>query len=895
MTIIQRNNLQCGMVFVSKLTQLCILLIVFFGLDGEGFLFCMDAHADVTVGSGYPRAMDFRHLRTNEVGSYEQFERYTVLLADLTRDDSNVIQPDKLAEALAFKAAHSNACVLVQLNNEAMGLSGTTYTVPAEEAALLGLDTNYVPSTSFKGHWLYRVGSLISQDINNSSATLTVPVDDASKFIFPGTTNYPAAVLYQKLGGVTPNWDHSEYVTITGVNTNLNTVSFERWPGTVWYNYLADRVYLAASAGDIYSCNRYWLYPNTKLFRTFAPNLTQFCPTNSSGRNAVSWYAGFFTNLWNTEVAPYTPVLDGIEIDANAFDGGYVVYSHKGLIDCNNDGVADDCQFGGINYWGLGVHKFLCLLREGLGDDALILIDDSGYAGNRSYSVVNGSENENFHSTGEMFSQQLNTYLLWSQVRASYPGPAWSYLQMIGNALPVYSNNSPVNLTLSEVRVGMASAMMGDGVFTYRTGGFDDRDAMYYTSPTTNYWWDEYFAGAKCKMNWLGHPRGGPVMTKLLGGANRLPASDFSNGLAGTWTLLTYPGYVATGPAVVTDPGNGNVLKVTVSQLNMINAPAGAIVLKNTCVSDVVQGNEYVLSFWLRSDNVYSNIDASYSGLGLGFTVGIKVNEVYYPTNLYRLQSCPEGFRYYLTFHAPATGTPEVQFRFGSELGRYYLDDIRLESGCAEVMYRVFDNGMVLMNGSTNGGFTFNLDTYTNDTDGVIVKYKRLTHSSGRDAWPNSGQDAEGTLGLTKEDAIFLIKRNEFLFDTNDNAEGWYGQNGIAYSLPVTNGCLNYSAVSTGFIRTGSLSAKKIDCNVFDQLKIRLKNQTGSTTGVCYFVAGTNTMWSGKTFSIGGSPDYTEYSLDMSTHAAWYGELRYLRLDILGGSGPVSIDSIKIE
>ncbi|MCD9020673.1 right-handed parallel beta-helix repeat-containing protein [Cohnella silvisoli] len=135
-------------------------------------------------------------------------------------------------------------------------------------------------------------------------------------------------------------------------------------------------------------------------------------------------------------------------------------------------------------------------------------------------------------------------------------------------------------------------------------------------------------------------------------------------------------------------------------------------------------------------------------------------------------------------------------------------------------------------------------------------------------------------------------------FNAPGNLEGWTAQNnisGFAQSGTAVNGTITgpdpYIVSSIG-VNTPISSNKTIT--------IRMKNTSSSNVGQIYFTTTTDGVWNdAKSISFGltvNDPNYTVYTIDMSSVPGWTGTLSQLRIDPEQGasSGSFSIDYIRI-
>jgi len=694
------------------------------------------------LSAGYPRAMDFRHLSPDSIAT---FECETALLVDFIGN--------KIEAAREFKRRYPDRLVLMQVNDEPNGLWGSWHTVPREFALKEGLRCrpDVMPMPEFRGYWLLMPGEVVRWDIPGDVEEFEIPVEHPERFVrvIRGVERLPDVLIYAIENGK-PNYLRSEYATVVAVDRASKRVRLRRWSGIPdyrWYSFKAGGAYVAPSAGDIYG--------REPLIKTWLPNLTKFCPRDPrTGMDATEWWARHFARLWYEKIARDEPHPDGYEFDAPPFRAPNI------LSDCDNDGVADGCEIDGISYWGLGMHRFFYLLRNGteewrgIGWDVLLLADSSSTLSQRSFDLLNGSENEEFTGFGRRaeFSPQFDLYMLWcTEARA----PRVSYLQ---SRFPceVYHDGSlsdarhhPKFRKAKDVRLAIAAACMGLGIHTYRHGQRSDIEMINSGGGRMRFDWDEYHAGELGRYNWLGAPLGEPRRLEAAVG-RVIFREDFEGGLGG-WTSSFDGDSVAVAPiGLVEDGAKGAALKCEVKKIKMVRpSQTAAVVESGELEGELTKGEEYIVSFDVRADVVYDDVEGKmYSGIWREVGVQLRVGAA--QSLMFCVLAGSKWRRVSLTFVAPETGRARVTFCYGAERGGVFFDNVELRRGCAEVMYRLFEHGLVLMNGSYVRDYEFDIDQI-----GGGRSYRRLRGQ--QDSAINDGTRISGGVRVGRQDALFLM------------------------------------------------------------------------------------------------------------------------------------------
>ncbi len=134
-------------------------------------------------------------------------------------------------------------------------------------------------------------------------------------------------------------------------------------------------------------------------------------------------------------------------------------------------------------------------------------------------------------------------------------------------------------------------------------------------------------------------------------------------------------------------------------------------------------------------------------------------------------------------------------------------------------------------------------------------------------------------------------------WEFNEDTEGFTSKNIQEFGWQTGGYVGGINASSDPYM----VSADKIstNINVNKTIRIRLKNDTLSTTGKIYFTTTSDTAWSeskAMSFLITANSDFIEYTIDMSGTLGWTGTLKQLRIDPnTAPSGSFSIDYIRIS
>jgi hypothetical protein len=261
-------------------------------------------------------------------------------------------------------------------------------------------------------------------------------------------------------------------------------------------------------------------------------------------------------------------------------------------------------------------------------------------------------------------------------------------------------------------RFTLASALMGDGYYS-----LDAADTGH-----GNVWWEPEYDLDGASKGYLGYPLGPMERIGVPSGPERITNGSFTNGATG-WETLAFH---ATGSLSIdsqvthTSPGAARI------QLSSLTAADGSFKLYQTV--QVESGHGYTLSFWARASVAQDLVLHLYSPSC--------------PSNRclsdQHVQLGTTWQRYEIPF--VASGTAAAGFNlFVSVPGTVWLDDLSMREGDASVYRRNFENGIVLLNYTTEPrtvdlGGTYRHLTVAGSSlyDGAAVTQETLVPSDGR-------------------------------------------------------------------------------------------------------------------------------------------------------------------
>ncbi len=723
---------------------------------------------------GYPRQFSFREVSPKKL---PHLDWMTLVVSDFhlrTRAGSDI----------EFKEKHPDRPVLIQINSEGLGLWGTWICLPQQRLDDIGftkpnslevfpeLTKPVYPIMDFPGHWVYEAGADATTDIPADSETVTIGVADIEPFrpsSHPHSKNRLKRDSFMKDIVICPrdgqgklDWLRAEFASIESLDEDARTITVRRWTTreSSWRAH-AKGTYLAPNANLIVmppfppAWTRYLGLREAEYYTPFVPNVTRMCPRDPrTGLNAAEWLAKHYVEVKRKHYAQ----VDGyvFDVSAGTFHPSTRISTRS---DCDVDGRPDYFYFDGLDFWALGMWDFMSYLRdgvdgkfEGLGDGLAIVSDANMNEENRFFDLLNGGEWEfaminPFGKREHAFSSNLDRYLLWC-TRARTPR-----LSYIHNKFPndTYHGGSEDDLLFymhdNYHRLDIAAACMGTGYVANavsRPGGHpavklpNRQEQIEQYGTTLPLDWDEYHCGDEQTRNWLGMPVGDPV--RLIDHLRELRA----------WQGKVAAILEADAPyeARLLDPQADGSVRVEVDRVDPWIHTSFKIRLALDA-GEVAEGREYTVRFQARAPSPYAKVDPKYSAIPRNLEVRLSVGDAEGRSQEALVFS--EQREVFLTLPSPADGNGRLEFGLAEEPGEITLSDIALYEGCADVMYRRFENGLALLNGSAMTPYTFELDRLVPGE-----AYRRIR--GGQDPTHNSGERVGGSLTLGPRDGI-LLKR----------------------------------------------------------------------------------------------------------------------------------------
>jgi hypothetical protein len=556
----------------------------------------------------------------------------------------------------------------------------------------------------FAGHWLYFNGAKITADIAAENGETEIQVSDASLFRTNmgryNSSNEDVGLCELDAQGQ-PNWLASEQVQLVSVDARNRTIRVKRGAyGTPPRAFKSNRAYAAAHCTEgpwSPKANLLWFY-----------NYATTCPRDANGKSCGDVLAQDLAERFQPGSA--LEPLDGIEFDVlfHSLTG-----NPRGRApDANADGVADVGLVDNVNVYGNGVVEFCRQLRKLMGENRLVMADGWLARNQRAFGILNGIESEGwpslFDSKIDDWSGGLNRQAFWI---ANSRAPRFSYINH-----KFQSGDSDFN--------GHAQFPYATHRLVFAGAAFTDSAICYALVPTADKGeltgiWDELWMGQEQKIGWLGQPLAPAVhlaekQNDLLARLTREELASRFKGAGVNFSL--------DGDAIKTAAGNPSVTAMQFS----VTLPAN--------------GPDWLIRFSAQAAAL-ANAAPEVARLVQMNLPGSDPSPAWVNQNAFT----------YFHYRSDVRGD-SVELNFGIEGGAaLWLSNISVFA-YPDVMYREFENGLVLANPS--------LRPYAFDLSRLFPSksWRKFKGSGLQDMQMNDGAAVGGMFSLGPRDAIFLVK-----------------------------------------------------------------------------------------------------------------------------------------
>jgi len=575
----------------------------------------------------------------------------------------------------------------------------------------------------FAGFWLHAAGTTLSQACGAGDTTLFVGKTSCFSLQAGTNKNRGNDICIAAMGTSGPDFTYAEQVSLTGINAGAGTITVNRGQyGTAPLNFSAG-AFIAPhitrgpfdGAGPML-----WMY-----------NLSTMAPKDPSGHTVID---AIFSGLAPGEgiAAKFgaggdLATFDGTKIDAMAWDAPLAFN-----VDANNDGVADNGMFNGVNTFGQGEEIYLQRLRSALGASRILIIDAETVTRQRPDSaLVSGIEMEGFPNLYDVnaaqWSEAMTTMQYYSAV---LPASSLIYANYKTDYFPPFSGDFSFRLSL-------AASLVAGTAYTFYA---DPDGATPINGQLQNLTiWDEIVAGTLQTPNWLGQPVGSAQHVSM--------TTDVLKGAGANMKLFSSGQFTGTGGTSLSCPSAG-----TAGAVLTASAGSGASKVSFKLTGVPLTGGDLIIKF-----DVQSAQETPYPATLLR-RLSVTAQQVGGSTT--NTQSTPTGtsspsswFTAILYFRGLSGTGSTATLTFGIEGNEAVsIRNLTAYNG-PDVVFRKFQNGAVFVNPSLSP-YTFNVSSLA---PGAIFKRLQATSGPGQDPTTNNGQPIGTTVTVPGPDALLVI------------------------------------------------------------------------------------------------------------------------------------------
>jgi hypothetical protein len=652
----------------------------------------------------YPRSFFFRV-------SERTYEPYEVWESDMNRligimgkamDEENRGLEQRNPEFFTrFKKNHPDQVVLLHFNGNAR--------LP-----------DYRMEKFHAGHWLYFNGATILSDLSAEEEVSEIKVSDARLFKldagrFMDLKEDIGLCELDEQGN--PDWNKSEQVQLLDADTIRNTIKIKRGCyGTLARSFPAGKSYAAAHVhegpwGE--NSGLMWLY-----------NYSTLCPKDADAKNCKDRLVEDMLQIMLP--GGVLGAFDGVEFDVMFDNLRTHVYTkpdfETGTIrmpDSNNDKQGDDGVFNGFNSYGEGVIQFLKELREGLGEDRIIMADGYNSAHVRGAGILNGIESEGWPHGNDVrinnWSSGINNHMFWD---SNGRDPKLSFMNH--------------RWWRSGSDIGVERLVIAASCLTNSAHAMADRPKAE-PGQTQVPLWDELVMGQENRRGWLGKPLG-PTRCLAMTGQDLLEGASPSLLIERMESEDPEVRFTVDGKKIKIEGKSGEIRKNFEFTIRDVPCPSEDFTLFFTIHGESMKGGAPEIS---RLVNVgikgrgYQNGMFCYAGKN-------PFQAVFYFNSMHKIS--PDKTP--VSLQIEVEGTEPVWI---SDIKAFAHPDARV---------REFENGIVLANPAPQ--------PYSFDLKNLFGKqeFRRLKGSPAQDTVTNNGAMAEDIVQLQGKDALFLVKVN---------------------------------------------------------------------------------------------------------------------------------------
>jgi hypothetical protein len=386
-------------------------------------------------------------------------------------------------------------------------------------------------------------------------------------------------------------------------------------------------------------------------------------------------------DFFNAELAQ-TGVWDGIFIDVFC---PYIVWTQTPAesIDIARAGYATMAEFDAA--WHAATDTLGDRLRRLAGPDFIMA---GNCAQGVNYDAFNGWMRENFpnQNGGDWYSNMFRRPGGYLAGDTSFVKPLHNYISSIptGGAGQEYSAENA-----RRVRFGLGSASLGEGYGVFNIG---NRNAL--DSPYQSWWYDEYAVDLGTGRSstsiqhtgWLGRALGPYHQMIWVGSApDAVTNPDFETDVTTGWNFSSHAAVGATrAQDTSTSATGGASLRVTIPVSNPVVWYA---TVATTGTVPMVAGRIYSATFWARASQPRTVEVVATLPVGALAAATVSIGTSW--------------AQYQVALRPGSSGSAGLGFYLAGANGEVWLDDCHLQEGATTLYRRDFQNGIVLVNPSS--------------------------------------------------------------------------------------------------------------------------------------------------------------------------------------------------
>lgn len=638
------------------------------------------------ISDGYPRAFFFRRSENMIVAGYENWEKTFIRLGGIMGKTQNEEIVNRKTSLPFFQKFKQKH---------------------PEQAVFLHYNGNgrdpLEGEKFFAGHWLYYEGTPLLESINDNNRQVTIKVKDAAVFKMKTgrlkNKNDELAICALNENG-SPDWNYAEQLTLADADYANNTITVNRGRyGTRPLRFEAGKSIVLPHAvegpwGN--ESNLLWLY-----------NHSSTSPKDKNGKTCDDILIEDIASKFKTKGE--LSMFDGVEFDVlwNELKNENNLSARK--IDVDGDGKGDNGIVNGVNVYSIGVFDFCRNFRDAMGPDKMIMADGMTYMFQRGVGYLNGIESEGWPHLKDPevsdWSGGWNRHLFWNENSFR---PAFSFINF------KYAQNI-IPAPLGRQRLVWAVSQLLDASIT--GGGYILEKPVNGIKLAIN---DEFVAGDRQQKSWLGFPKGPAVrlalhQPDLLKDKGRNPDKAFLNNIT----------------------GENLDIKLDKNAIRIQSAKKGN--LKFSLKDIPASGPDLMVSLKIRCDP------------RIGYPAKMpRLLHVSYDADPQRNMSFCNDKWFTATFYFRDVKEDKLSLLFDLESNESLLIKDITAHAYPDVVFRVFDNGVVLANPSLHP-FTFDLAKVAPG-----IKLHRLQGTESQDRITNNGQPVGDKITIAEREGLFL-------------------------------------------------------------------------------------------------------------------------------------------